>query len=183
MKKPSLALLVAALACAPLAVAAETLDFTFSNPNADDSATGQIMGLTPGATASATEVEITGYVQTGSTYTFPIPLQITSIVNNSFTVDDSGVPTALKFSGTGFFGANGSNVFLSLDISPGADVAGLFQEIIPDQGSVIQTGGDFGNVVYTPAGVPEPATWAMLIGGIGLIGAVMRRRASKFGFC
>ena len=26
-------------------------------------------------------------------------------------------------------------------------------------------------------GVPEPATWMMMIGGFGLVGAAMRRRA------
>lgn len=30
----------------------------------------------------------------------------------------------------------------------------------------------------TPGTVPEPATWAM-IGGLGLVGATMRRRAVK----
>lgn len=31
----------------------------------------------------------------------------------------------------------------------------------------------------TPAGVPEPATWAMMIGGFGLVGAAMRRRRAN----
>jgi hypothetical protein len=30
--------------------------------------------------------------------------------------------------------------------------------------------------------VPEPATWAMMIGGLGLVGASMRRRATKVQF-
>jgi hypothetical protein len=30
-----------------------------------------------------------------------------------------------------------------------------------------------------PGGVPEPAAWAMLIGGFGLAGAAMRRRSAK----
>jgi hypothetical protein len=31
-------------------------------------------------------------------------------------------------------------------------------------------------LVDVPAGVPEPASWAMLIGGFGLAGANLRRR-------
>jgi hypothetical protein len=53
--------------------------------------------------------------------------------------------------------------------------------------SFTETGGDltdqyFGNVVSGTApvtgGVPEPAAWAMLIAGMGGIGAAMRRRRS-----
>ena len=31
----------------------------------------------------------------------------------------------------------------------------------------------------TPAGVPEPANWAMMIGGLGLAGAASRRRTRR----
>ena len=31
-------------------------------------------------------------------------------------------------------------------------------------------------VIFAAAGVPEPASWAMMIGGFGLVGAAMRRR-------
>jgi hypothetical protein len=34
----------------------------------------------------------------------------------------------------------------------------------------------------TPGGVPEPATWAMMIAGFGMIGAGMRKRVSKVSF-
>ncbi|PZO87467.1 MAG: hypothetical protein DI623_14690 [Sphingomonas sanxanigenens] len=30
-----------------------------------------------------------------------------------------------------------------------------------------------------PAGVPEPATWAMLVAGFGLTGFAMRRRTKR----
>lgn len=49
--------------------------------------------------------------------------------------------------------------------------------------SFIETGGDltdqyFGNIVsgVAPDAVPEPASWALLIAGFGLTGAVLRRR-------
>ncbi len=36
----------------------------------------------------------------------------------------------------------------------------------------------FDNVTYNVAAVPEPATWAMMLGGFGLAGASMRRRST-----
>jgi hypothetical protein len=35
------------------------------------------------------------------------------------------------------------------------------------------------NLNLTPARVPEPATWAMVLFGVGGLGAVLRRRATK----
>ena len=45
----------------------------------------------------------------------------------------------------------------------------------PDRINTITTGGRFGpNFEFSVAGVPEPATWAMLILGFGVIGGAMR---------
>lgn len=38
------------------------------------------------------------------------------------------------------------------------------------------------NVASGPGGVPEPATWALLIGGFGMAGAAMRRRKAAVTF-
>ena len=38
------------------------------------------------------------------------------------------------------------------------------------------------SATFSPAAVPEPATWAMMIGGFALAGAAMRRRSSKVSF-
>lgn len=39
------------------------------------------------------------------------------------------------------------------------------------------SGGKFsGTVSLTPAAVPEPASWALMIGGVGVVGGAMRRR-------
>ncbi len=39
-----------------------------------------------------------------------------------------------------------------------------------------------GSVSAVAGAVPEPATWAMMIAGFGLVGAAMRRRAAKVRF-
>lgn len=43
----------------------------------------------------------------------------------------------------------------------------------------ISTGGRFGaNFQFSVAGVPEPQSWALMIVGFGMVGGVMRRRAT-----
>jgi hypothetical protein len=37
----------------------------------------------------------------------------------------------------------------------------------------------FGEVTSAPGGVPEPATWALMIFGFGLVGGLQRRRATR----
>lgn len=40
-----------------------------------------------------------------------------------------------------------------------------------------------GNLTFTPAAaIPEPAAWAMMIGGFGVVGATMRRRRTTVRF-
>lgn len=40
----------------------------------------------------------------------------------------------------------------------------------------------YDDVTFSEGAVPEPATWAMMIGGLGLVGGAMRRRAVKVSF-
>src|SRR5215831_16133670 len=50
-----------------------------------------------------------------------------------------------------------------------------------DQSSYVQdwaVGSQFTNYAFI-AGVPEPATWAMMLIGVGALGATMRRRTAK----
>ena len=41
---------------------------------------------------------------------------------------------------------------------------------------------EFDNVAIQAGAVPEPTTWALMIGGFGLVGASMRRRSAKVSF-
>ncbi|MCW6533171.1 PEPxxWA-CTERM sorting domain-containing protein [Sphingomonas lycopersici] len=40
----------------------------------------------------------------------------------------------------------------------------------------------FSTTPFNPGGVPEPATWALMIMGFGLVGATMRHRRAKVSF-
>ncbi len=43
-------------------------------------------------------------------------------------------------------------------------------------------GAELDNVVVSSAVVPEPASWALMLTGFGLVGAAMRRRSAKVAF-
>jgi hypothetical protein len=85
--------------------------------------------------------------------------------------------------GTGFFGVNGGwqDAVVHYDfIIPHSSAN--WQMSIAAGGAGWQGGDDeswgFDNfhLAANGAGVPEPATWAMMIGGFGLAGAMLRRR-------
>jgi hypothetical protein len=81
-----------------------------------------------------------------------------------------------------FLVSSGANMVLGSSSSAGYTFPDSFIFNGPVQ-SVLLTTSDstlnIGSVSYTlsePSDAPEPATWAMFIGGFGLIGATMRRR-------
>lgn len=39
-----------------------------------------------------------------------------------------------------------------------------------------------GNLTFTPAAVPEPATWLLMVGGFGMVGAALRGKRSAVQF-
>jgi hypothetical protein len=87
--------------------------------------------------------------------------------SNSFDVSSAGVVTAASFY-AGFY--NGTSFLLN-----GFGGLNNFQT-----GYSVANFGGFAGVTYTPvasaAAVPEPASWAMMILGIGAIGFAMRRQ-------
>lgn len=89
--------------------------------------------------------------------------------NNSpgpYPIELDGLTTVLTASASGLM--VGSQYSLTFNIFDTGD-SGY------DSAVFIQ-GGTIGTVPVPPGAVPEPATWAMMIGGFGLAGAAMRRR-------
>jgi hypothetical protein len=50
-------------------------------------------------------------------------------------------------------------------------------DVFPEDGGTVAGGWSL-DIVTSAGGVPEPATWAMMIGGFGLAGTAIRRRRS-----
>ncbi len=106
-------------------------------------------------------------------------------------------PIALLAGGTYFIGGrdlfdDGDDYITSVDtlvLAPGLTFLGSAVSnsgagfAFPGNIDFITTGGRFGpNFRFETAGggvIPEPATWAMLIAGFGLVGSAMRRRNGR----
>lgn len=148
--------------------------------------------LTPGNTVNTYNIGANSHI-TGVAYSVNITAFSPSWLNEavvSFTDTDisAGVDLTPGFgqsvSGTQSFSSGGTVdlVALGLDFSVGAD--GLLRleywENF-DDGSVSPDAlWNSGTITFTydavAGGIPEPSTWAMLILGMGAIGATMRRR-------
>lgn len=66
------------------------------------------------------------------------------------------------------------------NIGDSAYQSGLAFSGLALDGTAVDTGG--GSGAPTPGAVPEPATWAMMVMGFGLIGSGMRRRKAMVAF-
>lgn len=97
----------------------------------------------------------------GSSVNFSTPLYGTTVV--SFHVGAAkGASNGVGYQGTAFYVFDAGNSASGLDQFT-FNLAGLSNARLYSTGS------------YIPA-VPEPATWAMLLAGVGLVGGTMRRR-------
>ena len=117
--------------------------------------TGQIL-FTNGANSvtvglSPTTTDFGFFAEPDTFDVFTIELTLSGGGTLSQLVDGSG--------GAAFFGWNGGGVSSFTITTDDADFA-------------------FGDFYYAAGSVPEPATWAMMISGLALVGATMRRRQS-----
>ena len=95
-------------------------------------------------------------------------------------------PLTLTLTGSGVGGVVTNTIFLNADAA--ASFANFTFDDFVDISSLTITGSQefpefaIDNLVLLPSAVPEPASWAMLIAGFGVIGSVLRRRRATVRF-
>jgi hypothetical protein len=134
---------------------------------------GLVVGWALDGSTGVTE----GFLYSGGAYTFvqaPNP-------NNAGTtyfedVNNSGVVSGEYSDADGdlfpFLYNSGTQTFTDLAPPGGGEGFDVFG--VNGSGEAVLNNGGV-NYLYNPAGVPEPATWAMLIAGFGGLGAVLRQ--------
>ena len=115
-----------------------------------------------------------------SWYTFSIDTSTTFWSNNNNLAKPAGVADC----GIGCFSslaawsaANPGYTVLGLSTGTGSGFSGSYAGAVDN--IAFTAGGNTRSWNFEVAAVPEPATWAMMIGGIGAIGGTLRRRAAK----
>lgn len=117
-------------------------------------------------------------------YTFTLPSQFTGVTGGYFAVDYAGLGLGTYL--TVGQGAPGSGFTVSLPINGSLSGLGVASyqstfSLAPGGSYWFQLSGygEAASYTVTLAPVPEPETYALLLAGLGLMGAVARRRQSK----
>jgi type VI secretion system secreted protein VgrG len=162
--------------------------------------TGQDLGtfgtLTPGVYKFATTAQLTGALvldfasNPGGSFIFLIGTTLTTASASSLTAVNGDAGSGLFFNvgtsatlgtGTVFTGnilaAQSITLNMGVHIVCGRAIA-LNAAITLDSNAVSSDcgAGDFHSRGFSAAGVPEPASWAMMVAGFGMTGAAMRSR-------
>jgi len=124
----------------------------------------------------------------GSTYVLSSVYSLGTTYSSFLVIEFDEAVTAF---GANFTSGSGSQVFLTVDgetLNGGAEEPGGFYGFVSDtpftrlvlrarEGSGFTY--TFDDMTYSTTAVPEPASWAMMIGGFAMVGGAMRKRADK----
>ena len=117
------------------------------------------------------------------TFEFTIPQNGTgsgSISTSFSSLSNKLTITDLLINGVHFVvPSNGSGQFLAVS---GINIISGVMNTIEVIGTTSSKGGTYSGTATFSAAVPETATWAMMLGGFGLMGAAMRRRRTNLTF-
>jgi hypothetical protein len=123
------------------------------------------------------------------TYTFTLPSQFTGLTGSYFAVDYVGMGLTTRLT-VGEFGPWARSAFgtMTVDLPINSNQSGLDVASYESTFNLTPGGsywfklsgyGEAASYTVTLAPVPEPETYALLLAGLGLMGAVARRRQSK----
>jgi hypothetical protein len=144
------------------------------------------LGATPVATGSFSYADglsgVLGYgdlnsfsvTANGVTYDLADVLTLTDYVH--FAYDTAAGAFVTNFNTCGYAGCGYES---SLSAINGNGNFGFFFSGAPGLFTEYSTytSGEFDTITFSGGAIPEPASWAMMIAGFGLVGAAMRRRA------
>jgi hypothetical protein len=142
---------------------------------------GGIIGMTGGPdyfTGSFGTAHTTDFVDTwtfGSS--FPAGLADASVINISFADATNISFTEATLNGFAMTISNGAPLATAYTLSQIFSPGGVNTLVL--KGVAGGSASYSGTVNFTVAPVPEPTTWAMMIAGLGIAGAALRRRASR----
>ncbi len=92
---------------------------------------------------------------------------------DSFSYGDVAFPGTVRTQD-----ASGTPLSLAALAAPNVSTDWVLSAVGDGFGSYASANGDIGNPGLLALAVPEPGTWALLLGGLGLVGAVARRRGA-----
>jgi hypothetical protein len=184
-----------ALAAATLAtsVAQASTLFSYTGPSPEITSPGNAFAVfSAGAGAGLTSFRIDGYTTLDGvnccTDTFTLNLNGTDILSGSWDMGGGGAnvlffaPAGSSISPhTNGFGLGGyTDISVPLSLLAGGNVLNFSysgaSQGLGDEGWGLETILVTGN-----SGVPEPAAWALMLAGFGMVGATLRRRAVAVG--
>ena len=164
---------------APASAADFLFSFTNNVGNVAGTVTGEVFGLVDNATSSATKVEVftwpSALIPPANQPFYPSPVDATSWASqfaNTFTVAGGVVVS-------GDFHADNSTAVSSLDrlYLNDSSCACSFLSLGSSDSQYVWSSPN--GTTFTPATVPEPATWAVMLLGFGGLGVALRARRGR----